>query len=72
MDGPSRYPGFLVPLEISTAAGELRLLGTAMHFLTHYDVTLSELRIEAFLPADDATAAALRRHGARTPGTPIA
>jgi hypothetical protein len=34
---------------------ELRLLSTLTHFGTAVDVTVAELRLEAFLPADAAT-----------------
>jgi hypothetical protein len=36
---------------------------TITSFATAVDVTLSELRLEAFLPADQATAAVLMREG---------
>jgi hypothetical protein len=53
------HVGFAVPLRLRSAAGELRLVTTLTRFGTTTDVTVSELRMEAFLPADDATAAAL-------------
>jgi len=37
--------------------GELPLLTTLTRFGTAVDASVSELRLEAFLPADDATAA---------------
>jgi hypothetical protein len=37
----------------------LRTCSTLTHFGTALDVTIAELRLEAFLPADEATAAAL-------------
>jgi transcriptional regulator with XRE-family HTH domain len=52
--------GAAVPLRLRTAGGELQLLTTLAHFATTIDVTLAELTLEAFLPADEATAAALR------------
>jgi transcriptional regulator with XRE-family HTH domain len=58
--------GFAVPLEIKTALGELRLMTTVATFATAVDVTVAELRLEAFLPADAATARILttrRPHG---------
>jgi transcriptional regulator with XRE-family HTH domain len=55
--------GFAVPLKLHTSRGELRLMTTITSFATAVDVTLSELKLEAFLPADQATAAALRREG---------
>ena len=53
--------GFAVPLELDSADGDLRLITTITSFATAADVTLAELQLEAFLPADDRTAEALRR-----------
>ncbi len=53
--------GFAVPLELRTPHGELRLMTTITSFATAVDVTISELKLEAFLPADLATAATLTR-----------
>jgi len=53
--------GFAVPLELASADGELRLITTITSFTTAADVTLAELQLEAFLPADDHTAEVLRR-----------
>ena len=58
--GPDHL-GFAVPLRLQSDEGELRLLTTLTSFATAVDVTLAELRLEAFLPADDATAESLRR-----------
>lgn len=53
--------GVAVPLELEVADGRLlRFLSTVTTFGTALDLTAAELSIEAFLPADDATAAALR------------
>jgi hypothetical protein len=52
-----------VPLRLRHGGGELSLLSTRTTFGTAVDVTLAELAIEAFLPADAATAAALRDLG---------
>jgi transcriptional regulator with XRE-family HTH domain len=52
--------GVAVPLVVRTELGELSFLGTTTVFGTPIDVTLSELAIEAFLPADAATAALLK------------
>ena len=49
-----------VPLVLRTEGAVLRLLSTVTTFGTAVDVTLAELSIEGFLPADDATAQALR------------
>jgi transcriptional regulator with XRE-family HTH domain len=57
--GPDHL-GFAVPLRLRCAEGELRLITTLTSFATAVDVTLSELHLEAFLPADDASAELLR------------
>lgn len=57
--GPD-FLGFAVPLRLRCEEGELRLLTTLTSFATALDVTLSELHLEAFLPADEATAEILR------------
>lgn len=49
----------LVPLRIRNGSGELSFLSTVSTFGTPLDVTVSELVIEAFYPADTATAQAL-------------
>jgi transcriptional regulator with XRE-family HTH domain len=48
-----------VPLRIRHGDGELSLISTMTTFGTAVDVTVSELSIEAFFPADAATAQAL-------------
>jgi transcriptional regulator with XRE-family HTH domain len=50
-----------VPLILETALGRLRFISTTMVFGSAVDVTLSELAIESFFPADEATAEALGR-----------
>ncbi|MBT2459485.1 helix-turn-helix domain-containing protein [Streptomyces sp. ISL-86] len=57
----SDHLGFAVPLRLRTEGGELRLLTTLTSFATAVDVTLTELHLEAFLPADDTTCELLRR-----------
>ncbi|MGH3250073.1 MAG: helix-turn-helix domain-containing protein [Trebonia sp.] len=57
--------GFAVPLELRTPHGDLRLMTTITSFATAVDVTISELKLEAFLPADQATATALIRAAER-------
>ena len=49
-----------VPLRIRLGGRELAFLGTVTTFGTALDITAAELSIEAFLPADPDTAAALR------------
>jgi hypothetical protein len=51
-----------VPLRLRTPLGELSFFSTTTVFGTPVDVTLSELAIEAFFPADPQTAAALQAH----------
>jgi transcriptional regulator with XRE-family HTH domain len=60
VDPQTEHLGFAVPLRLRVPEGELRLITTLTSFATAVDVTLSELRLEAFLPADEATAAVLR------------
>ena len=50
----------LVPLRIRVRSDVLSFFSTTMVFGTPLDVTLSELAIESFFPADDATIAAVR------------
>lgn len=69
--GPAPRPGqdqdhaapdvIALPLELATGEGVLRLTGTVTVFGAPHDIALSELALETFLPADAATAAALRR-----------
>jgi len=53
------YLGFAVPLRLRAGHGEMRLMTTLTHFGTAVDVTIAELRLEAFLPADETTASML-------------
>jgi transcriptional regulator with XRE-family HTH domain len=62
--------GVAVPLLLRTEQGILAFLSTTMVFGTPVDVTLTELAIEAFFPADDATAAALSRTAEAWQGAP--
>jgi transcriptional regulator with XRE-family HTH domain len=50
----------VVPLQLSTPYGDLSLLYTATVFGSPRDVTLDEIAIETFFPADAATANTLR------------
>lgn len=58
---PSANPlaGVAVPFRLRVGTGILSFLSTTTVFGTALDITLSELAIEAFFPADDETAAAL-------------
>lgn len=58
----------VVPLELVTDAGTLRLFSTITVFGTPLDVTLSELAIESFYPADATTREILFRMATRRLG----
>ena len=67
MTAPTQeYAGFAVPLRLRWGEDELRLLSTLTHFGTAVDVTVAELRLEAFLPADALTSALLTKLDADT------
>lgn len=53
--------GVAIPLQLRDGEDVLNLISTTMVFGTPVDVTLSELAVEAFFPADAATAEALTR-----------
>ena len=55
------YAGVLVPLQFNTEQGVLSFFSTTTVFGTPLDITLSELALESFFPADAATGEALRR-----------
>lgn len=57
-----------VPLRLRTPLGVLSFFSTTTVFGTPVDVTLSELAIEAFFPADQQTAAALREYAGHQRG----
>ncbi|WP_428483262.1 helix-turn-helix domain-containing protein [Rhodopila sp.] len=54
-----------MPFQLVTIDGTLSFFNTTTRFSTPMDITLSELAIEAFLPADPHTAAVLRRDAQR-------
>lgn len=56
--GPD-HVGFAAPVRLRSTLGELRLTTTITTFATALDVTVAELKLEAFLPADTVTAALL-------------
>ncbi len=64
-DSP-HHLGFAVPLRVRAPDPhddrELTLITTLTHFGTAIDVTIAELRLEAFLPADETTSAMLAEH----------
>ncbi|MDT5067948.1 MAG: hypothetical protein QOK02_4103 [Mycobacterium sp.] len=61
---PSESLGFAIPLHLRTSDGDVRLIATISTFVTALDVTVSELRLEAFLPADRETTEILFRRDA--------
>ena len=54
------YAGVVVPFRLVTERGVLSFISATTIFGTPVDVTLSELAVESFFPADAATAEALR------------
>ena len=52
--------GVIVPLRLRTDVGTLSFITTTTVFGTPMDITLSELALETFFPADEATGATLR------------
>jgi len=57
--GADADDGVAVPMELDTPRGRLSFLSTTMVFGTPVEVTLSELMVEAFYPANAETAALL-------------
>ena len=55
------FAGVVVPLQFVTDGGSLSFFSTTTVFGTPVDVTLSELALESFYPADSRTAEALRQ-----------
>ena len=49
-----------VPLRLATPHGELSFISTIATFGTAVDITVAELAIESFFPADEATAQVVR------------
>jgi transcriptional regulator with XRE-family HTH domain len=60
--GPD-YGGMVVPFELATDAGTMTFLSTTTVFGTPVDITLSEIALECFYPADEVTAEILRGMG---------
>lgn len=59
-DPAAALGGVAIPLVLRTPAGVLSLISTTTVFGTPVDVTLSELALETFFPADEQTARALK------------
>jgi hypothetical protein len=62
-EAPAAEPAVVVPLQLASPAGTLSFISTTTVFGTPVDITLAELALETFFPADEATARALRRLG---------
>jgi len=60
---PIEASAILVPLQLESPAGRLSFFSTTTVFGTPVEVTLSEIAIESFFPADPETAEALRALG---------
>jgi transcriptional regulator with XRE-family HTH domain len=58
---PDQHAELVVPLRLRTEQGTLSFFGTTMLFGMVNDITLAEIAIESFFPADAATAEAMRR-----------
>lgn len=65
-DGVHASDDVAVPLRLRTQAGVLSFLSTITVFGTPTEITLSELSLEAFYPADDATAEAMKAIAGKT------
>ena len=63
IEAPHAEPAVVVPLQLATPGGTLSFISTTTVFGSPVDITLSELALETFFPADAATASALRRLG---------
>ncbi len=59
LPGETDYAGVLVPLRLVTDKGLLSFITTVTVFGTPMDLTLTELALETFFPADEATARAI-------------
>ena len=57
------YGGMVVPFALATDAGTMTFLSTTTVFGTPVDITLSELALECFYPADEVTAEMLKGAG---------
>jgi hypothetical protein len=65
LDRGDEVSDVVVPLRVRAGDGELRFFSTVTTFGTPVDITVEELVIEAFYPADRATADALQAAAAR-------
>jgi transcriptional regulator with XRE-family HTH domain len=63
---PGEHPGVLMPFQFHTPHGVLQLVSTTTVFGSPVDITLQELALETFFPADDSSAGLLRTLAAQT------
>jgi hypothetical protein len=63
-ENPARPSAVAIPLRLASDAEVLSFISTTTVFGTPVDVTLSELALESFFPADERTAAILRARAA--------
>ena len=57
---PGEHPGVLMPFQFQTEHGALQLVSTTTVFGSPVDITLQELALETFFPADETSARLLR------------
>jgi transcriptional regulator with XRE-family HTH domain len=62
---PGEHHGVLMPFQFHTDHGVLNLVSTTTVFGSPVDITLQELALETFFPADEASADLLRAHAAQ-------
>jgi transcriptional regulator with XRE-family HTH domain len=69
---PRDFETLAVPLRLATVHGPLAFFSTTTVFGRPIDITLAELAIEAFFPADAATVSIMRRMAAELAPAPVA
>ena len=69
---PRDFETLAVPLRLATVQGPLAFFSTTTVFDRPVDITLAELTIEAFLPADAPTVSIMRRMSAELAPAPVA
>jgi transcriptional regulator with XRE-family HTH domain len=69
---PRDFETLAVPLRLATVHGPLAFFSTTTVFGRPVDITLAELAIEAFFPADAATLSVMRRMSADLAPAPVA
>jgi hypothetical protein len=68
---PQDHDAVAVPFRLATIHGPLSFFSTTTVFGTPVDITLSELAIESFFPADQATATVMRQMAEGRPPAPL-